>query len=352
MAPAISASSPLVLGSASPRRRDILMGLAIPLRVAPANVPEAELPGEAPLAYLDRIVLEKLRGAARVFQQGAGAPRSSRRDRRARRRILGKPTDVEDARASSSDFRDTHRVRIRHASRARPPPPSRPYSGRSKPSVTLRAASHAEPRATRARVKGSDKKPGAYAIQGVGAFSSSASGLLHERGRTGVRGGFGPLALGLLERFPERRFGRPAPCALLVVGGARRARDGSLRAGSLPLPTTEPSSHGRARIADGHGYTWLWPDGGHVRRALPVGYPALVGGCYALFGARAGVAMKMNAVVGALARSQRIASPPFGAPARGARCGTLVGLGRAVLYTPLMTEAAAALVVGRRARRG
>lgn len=55
------------------------------------------------------------------------------------------------------------------------------------------------------------------------------------------------------------------------------------------------------RIADGQGYTWLWPDGVVTYAAhYPVGYPALVGLAYAAFGARPVVAMIVNAVFGAL----------------------------------------------------
>ena len=43
------------------------------------------------------------------------------------------------------------------------------------------------------------------------------------------------------------------------------------------------------RIAQGDGYTWLWPDGAVTYAAhYPVGYPALLGAAYALFGASAG----------------------------------------------------------------
>jgi 4-amino-4-deoxy-L-arabinose transferase-like glycosyltransferase len=54
------------------------------------------------------------------------------------------------------------------------------------------------------------------------------------------------------------------------------------------------------RIAEGHGYTWLWPDGAVTYAAhYPVGYPALVALGYAIFGARPVVAMSLNALIGA-----------------------------------------------------
>ncbi len=56
------------------------------------------------------------------------------------------------------------------------------------------------------------------------------------------------------------------------------------------------------RIAHGQGYTWLWGDGAVTYAAhYPVGYPALVGAGYAVFGPSPGVAMSIAAVLGALA---------------------------------------------------
>lgn len=53
------------------------------------------------------------------------------------------------------------------------------------------------------------------------------------------------------------------------------------------------------RIARGEGYTWLWPDGAVTYAAhYPVGYPAVLGGLYALFGASPIWAMLLNALAG------------------------------------------------------
>ncbi len=101
-----------------------------------------------------------------------------------------------------------------------------------------------------------------------------------------------------------------------------------------------------ARIARGAGYTWLWPDGAVTYAAhYPVGYPALIGAAYAIFGARPVVAMLVNAVLGALAvlAAQRVAIR------RASRklaliAGLLVALHPGlVFYTPaLMTEGVSA----------
>lgn len=55
------------------------------------------------------------------------------------------------------------------------------------------------------------------------------------------------------------------------------------------------------RIAQGHGYTWLWPDGAVTYAAhYPVGYPGLMGAIYWLMGTSPGWVMVANAAAGAL----------------------------------------------------
>lgn len=103
------------------------------------------------------------------------------------------------------------------------------------------------------------------------------------------------------------------------------------------------------RIARGEGYTWLWPDGVVTYAAhYPVGYPALVGFGYALFGPVPGVAMLLNALIGgagsfAVHRLARRAATRRGALVAGGLVALSPGL---VFYTPaLMTEANAGLVL-------
>jgi hypothetical protein len=53
------------------------------------------------------------------------------------------------------------------------------------------------------------------------------------------------------------------------------------------------------RLAEGHGYTWLWPDGAVTNVAhYPVGYPALLALSYVVLGARPLSAMLVNALFG------------------------------------------------------
>ena len=57
----------LILASASPRRRELLERVGVPLEIVPADVDETPLPGEAPSAYVARIAAAK---AAAVQRPG------------------------------------------------------------------------------------------------------------------------------------------------------------------------------------------------------------------------------------------------------------------------------------------
>ncbi|MDI1482190.1 hypothetical protein [Polyangium sp. y55x31] len=116
-------------------------------------------------------------------------------------------------------------------------------------------------------------------------------------------------------------------------------------------PTADGTFYHRIaeRVAKGLGYTWLWPDGVVTYAAhYPVGYPALIGGAYAIFGAHPGVAMALNGLLGALAavavhRLAARAAPPGAALAAGLVVALHPGL---VAYTPaLMSEGVTASLV-------
>jgi hypothetical protein len=91
--------------------------------------------------------------------------------------------------------------------------------------------------------------------------------------------------------------------ALLVTGVALAARLGVVLWAAKTIPPTADGTYYHllaTRIASGQGYTWLWPDGAVTYAAhYPVGYPAMIAGAYALFGAAPVVAMLVNALVGA-----------------------------------------------------
>jgi septum formation protein len=56
--------TPLILASASPRRRQLLEMLGIPVDVRPSQVPEARKPGEGPRDYALRLAQEKASAVA------------------------------------------------------------------------------------------------------------------------------------------------------------------------------------------------------------------------------------------------------------------------------------------------
>jgi len=61
----------LVLASASPRRRQLLEMLHLPVLVSPANVQELPLSGEAPRAYAERLARDKARAVPGQLVLGA-----------------------------------------------------------------------------------------------------------------------------------------------------------------------------------------------------------------------------------------------------------------------------------------
>ncbi len=88
----------LILGSASPRRAELLQQLGIRFDVSPAEVDETVFAGEPAEAYLERVTLLKLRAVAAQLPRGARrvvlvADTSVVRDGQ----ILGKPAGVGEA---------------------------------------------------------------------------------------------------------------------------------------------------------------------------------------------------------------------------------------------------------------
>ena len=173
MAPAISPAAPLILGSASPRRREILTYLGVPIRVLPADVPEEVSPGESPAAYLERIVRDKLGAVlARLRGETAGDALSGVLVADTivllGERILGKPRDFAEAvELLTALCGREHRVFTRYALARAEGTPLVERSVESR--VWLREAKNDEISRYAATGEGLDKA-GAYAVQGVGAF--------------------------------------------------------------------------------------------------------------------------------------------------------------------------------------
>ena len=162
----------IILGSASPRRREILTALRVPFIVSPAAVDEARRPGEPATVYLDRVVLDKLASvtaaasdervvlvADTIVVEGET--------------VLGKPSSVADAEAMLSKLSGrAHHVFTRFAlgRRAEPGPFQLLHAETVKTRVVFRALDAAEIAGYARTGEGLDKA-GAYAIQGFGAFA-------------------------------------------------------------------------------------------------------------------------------------------------------------------------------------
>jgi septum formation protein len=166
----IDASRPLVLGSGSPRRRELVSALGLPFRVLAADIDEQVRAGEDPLGYLERITSEKL---AAVRGRVAGAEHAAilvadtsvvlDGD------VLGKPTDVADAaRIFGRIAGRAHTVLTRYAI-GLPGTVEADAARTVATEVHVRAASAAEIQAYAATGEGLDKA-GAYAVQGIGTF--------------------------------------------------------------------------------------------------------------------------------------------------------------------------------------
>jgi septum formation protein len=167
----ISEQQPLILGSASPRRRELLKALGILHIVRTVEIDERPASAEAAEPYVERIVGDKMSAVQQLVRrenlQHAAivvADTTVVVDHE----VLGKPVDVADAQRLLSRIagRD-HQVLTRYAIAL---PEGQPSVARTVSSqVTLRAATADELRRYAESGEGLDKA-GAYAVQGLGAF--------------------------------------------------------------------------------------------------------------------------------------------------------------------------------------
>lgn len=106
---------PLLLGSASPRRREILTVLGIPHVVSPQEVDETRRAGESPDAYLMRIVGDKRDRALTVWDAATcSAVLVADTSVIVDGDVLGKPADDEDGRRMIARLAGrTHEVHTR-----------------------------------------------------------------------------------------------------------------------------------------------------------------------------------------------------------------------------------------------
>jgi septum formation protein len=164
--------SPLVLGSNSPRRRELLGSLGLEFEVCPSNAAEpAPEPGEEPEAYARRMARLKTLDVAVLYPEATvlgadtivvlpGAPGQAA--------ILGKPRDTADALRMLALLSGCGHKVVTGVCLC--------LQGAAEPvclavstEVVMRASSPAE-LAAYVATREPDDKAGAYAIQGLGAF--------------------------------------------------------------------------------------------------------------------------------------------------------------------------------------
>ena len=154
----------LYLASRSPRRRELLDQLGLAYAVVTADVDETPLPGEDPVAYVQRMALAKARAgrlAVSTAHPVLGADTAVVCDDR----ILGKPADADDAMAMLRLLSGReHRVLTGIGLLGK-----REQSAVSETLVRFRHITPAEAAAYWAGGEPRDKA-GAYAIQGQGAL--------------------------------------------------------------------------------------------------------------------------------------------------------------------------------------
>ncbi|MGG2040637.1 nucleoside triphosphate pyrophosphatase [Pseudomonas paraeruginosa] len=159
--------SSLYLASASPRRRELLAQIGVPLSVLSIAIDETPLPDEAPAAYVERLARGKAAaGLAMLAELGGGCVLGADTSVVIDGRILGKPADESDGLAMLAALSGReHQVLT---------------------AVALAAATGIEARVVECRVRfrqiGRDEalrywlsgepadKAGGYAIQGLGAI--------------------------------------------------------------------------------------------------------------------------------------------------------------------------------------
>jgi septum formation protein len=88
-------NKPIILASASPRRRELLQQIGLSFQTAPAHVDERVMAGEEPETYAARLAEDKARSVAKKFSTGVIIAADTIVV--LENAILGKPADAADA---------------------------------------------------------------------------------------------------------------------------------------------------------------------------------------------------------------------------------------------------------------
>jgi septum formation protein len=181
-APFLKLAMPLVLGSRSPRRVELLASIGVQVMGRPCDVDESPLPGEEPRAYVQRIVRVKLRATLQGTPEGPlglHAVLVADTTVTIEGHILGKPEDGSDAAAMLTRLAGRgHEVLTCYALAIAGRPKGDPaWPGDAEEMVVRTVATRVGMRALSATEIASYVasgepfgKAGAYAIQGLGAL--------------------------------------------------------------------------------------------------------------------------------------------------------------------------------------
>ncbi len=169
--PVFVARAPLVLASASPRRREFLraMGIAHTVVAPPDAAEPLPVPGEKPAAFAARAAAAKARAVFAAAPEAAvlGADTVVALDDD----ILGKPRDAEEAFQFLKRLAGRDHTVITACALCLPGGAATEFAARA--AVTMAAWPDATLRAYARNGEGLDKA-GGYAVQGVGAFLVTA----------------------------------------------------------------------------------------------------------------------------------------------------------------------------------
>ncbi len=165
----ISTSNPLILASASPRRKEILQMLEIPFVTKPVDVDESLLPNEVHMFYIDRVLRMKWHEAHRQNEFSDRILLVADTIVEYKDKIFGKPNHSSEAFSMLETLSGkTHQVHtsfgVGHVSKSEPE-----YVEKVSTSVTFRDLSKKE---IENYVRSGEclDKAGSYAIQGRGSF--------------------------------------------------------------------------------------------------------------------------------------------------------------------------------------
>jgi len=165
----ISEEFPLVLASASPRRKRLLEQVGIPIRVRPSHIEESGVEGVDPEKTVEELAVKKAMGAKDLAEAEGLWVLGADTVVVLGNSVLGKPADAEDARTMLSRLSDREHKVITGFCILSPGTHRGVFSSSVTTHVKIKELSPREIEAYIATGEPFDKA-GSYGIQGIGAF--------------------------------------------------------------------------------------------------------------------------------------------------------------------------------------